>query len=236
VALRSKILKTELTPLLSSFLDIYCHQYTIIDKWTAIAWRRVWELWQSQHSNTAPCSPVFMDYLLYNIIGRDFCKENLFEYLGEGCNHSFYWHSGMCKYCIECSKIYRNNSVSYKKVSGKIIAQCSMHQNHSYEVENRRKKKCKICDSTQLNKAKVVNRYLPCTHSDGHTRIAQSEYVRLDNSPFPELCECPFVHVCNPKSNDFRKLNPPKSISILGRTGWESARTSALEGGGGLMS
>jgi hypothetical protein len=37
-------------------------------------------------------------------------------------------------------------------------------------------------------------------------------------------------------TNIFKKLNPPKSISILGQTGWESAKTKRDEGGGGLMS
>ena len=31
------------------------------------------------------------------------------------------------------------------------------------------------------------------------------------------------------------QLNPPKSISILGQTGWETARTTKTEGGGRLM-
>jgi len=52
----------------------------------------------------------------------------------------------------------------------------------------------------------------------------------------PNLKECPFAAVCDPKSKKFLKLNPPKSISILGKTGWESARTRSNEGGGGLMS
>lgn len=236
VALRSGILKTELTPLLSSFLDIFCYQYSVIDEWTARAWRRVWEFWKSEFSDTAPFGPVFMDHFLYNIIGRDFCKENLYEYIGEPCKHSFYWHSGSSKYCIECCEVYRNSSVSYQEVGGKIIAKCAKHPDHSYEVENRRKKRCQICEETQLNRAKVVDRYLPCTHECGYLRIAQSQYVHPDDAPLSGIQNCPFVPVCSPKSDDFRRLNPPKSISILGRTGWESARTTTLGGGGGLMS
>lgn len=51
----------------------------------------------------------------------------------------------------------------------------------------------------------------------------------------PGITQCPFIKACNPNSSQFKKLNPPKSISILGRTGWESAKTRRDEGGGGLM-
>lgn len=45
----------------------------------------------------------------------------------------------------------------------------------------------------------------------------------------PDVNECPFVVVCKTKSENFKKLNPPKSISILGQTAGESARTKAEE-------
>lgn len=43
---------------------------------------------------------------------------------------------------------------------------------------------------------------------------------------------CLFAHVC---PQDLRLLNPPKSISIQGQTGWKSGRTNG-GGGGGIMS
>ena len=43
VALRTGILKTAI-PLVSSFLDIFCNQYSYIDDMNAEAWRRVWEI------------------------------------------------------------------------------------------------------------------------------------------------------------------------------------------------
>ena len=48
--------------------------------------------------------------------------------------------------------------------------------------------------------------------------------------------ECPFAKACNPQDSKFKKFNPPKSISILGQTGWDGARAEADCGGGGLMS
>jgi len=236
VALRSRILETELTPLLSSFLDIFCYQYSLIDDWTGRAWRRVWEIWQSEHGRTAPYGPVFMDHLLYGIVGRDFCKENLYEYVGEGCEHVFYWDSGGVKKCKECSNLHRDSTVTYRQEGGRTIAQCAKYPSHSREVENRRGKRCAMCESTPLNEARVVSRYLPCTHERGAAAIGRSKYVESADSPLHGIEECPFAVVCRPKSADFRKLSPPKSISILGKTGWDSARTSGAEGGGGLMS
>ena len=37
-------------------------------------------------------------------------------------------------------------------------------------------------------------------------------------------------------NNNYKNLQPPKSISILGQTGWTSSYTEKNNGGGGLMS
>jgi hypothetical protein len=47
---------------------------------------------------------------------------------------------------------------------------------------------------------------------------------------------CIFEDVCNPKAPGFRPLDPPKSISVKGETGWTSAYADREKGGGGLMS
>ena len=44
--------------------------------------------------------------------------------------------------------------------------------------------------------------------------------------------ECPFFAICS----KYKNLLPPKSISIKGATGWETAYTKTGDGGGGLMS
>jgi len=126
IALRTGILRTRM-PLLASYLDVYCHQYGLIDEWTRRAWRTVWEEWQRQDESSAPPTPASMDYVLYGSFGRRLCKPS----------------------------------------------------------PSRRK-----CDI------------------------------------------CLFDAICPP---DSRILNPPKSISIYGATGWESGKTNA-GGGGGIMS
>ncbi len=188
VALRTGILKTEI-PLVSSFIDIYCHQYSLIDEYNALAWRTVWEQWQKLFPKTCIESPSLIDYFVYRIIGKEFCKESLCIFECETEKHEFKWHSS-------------------------------------------RNKTCQIC---KTHKAYVIEKLLPCTDKDGFLVIEKSNFVSGDNAILPGLKECPFNVVCDSKSIHFNKLNPPKSISILGQTGWESARITKGEGGGGLM-
>ena len=64
----------------------------------------------------------------------------------------------------------------------------------------------------------------------------KNKYVSGKEAVLHGYKECPLIKVCNPMSNNFIKYNGPKSISILGRTGWNSTYTKRNEGGGGLMS
>jgi hypothetical protein len=180
VALRSGILQTSI-PLISSFLDIFCYQYGLIDNTNAQAWRRVWEIWKEDFPKTCIESPSLIDYLVYRVIGKEFCKEKLCEFECESKKHKFKWHSGRNKTC-------------------------------------------------------QISKVLPCSDVDGHLVIEKIEYVSGKDAILKGIKECPFVTVCKPKEASFKKLNPPKSISILGQTGWDSARVLSGEGGGGLMS
>jgi len=194
VALRSGILKTEV-PLLSSFLDIFCYQYNLIDNYNALAWRKVWEIWKINFPNSCIESPSLIDYLIYRIIGKEFCNENLYIYKCDAEDHIFKWHSSRNKTCQIC---YKLNGV----------------RNH----------------------ARIIKKILPCMDEEGYLAIQNNEFVSGENALLPGIKECPFVNICNPKDKDFIKFNPPKSISILGKTGWESSKVRKGEGGGGLMS
>jgi len=193
VALRTGILQTAI-PLVSSFLDIFCYQYTLIDEMNAMAWRKVWEIWQEKYPADKIESPCLIDYLVYRIIGKEFCKEKLCEFKCEEENHNFMWHSALNKTCQICLK------------KGK------------------------------RNRAVVIRKILPCSDTSGNIVIENNEFVSGRNPILPNLKVCPFEPVCNPQNPSFIKFNPPKSISILGQTGWESARVNRDEGGGGLMS
>ncbi len=193
VALRSGIIKTDIA-LISSFLDIFCYQYGLIDEINALAWRKVWEIWSRKYSTESIESPCLIDYFVYRVIGKDFCKEKLCIFECETKKHKFKWHSAKNRTCQIC---YKN------KV-----------RNHAI----------------------VIRKMLPCMDDEGYLVIEKSNFVSSSNALLPNLKECPFAVVCKPKDSNFIKLNPPKSISILGQTGWESAKTRAKEGGGGLMS
>ncbi len=193
VALRAGIIKTDIV-LVSSFIDVFCHQYGLIDEINAKAWRTVWESWKHRYPSECIESPSLMDYLIYRIIGREFCKDALATFRCEKHGHEFKWHSSRNRTCQTC-------------------------------LEN-----------NERNRAYVVRTTLPCTEDLGHIYITKNPFVSGPNAVLGGITECPFTSVCKPKDPTFRKLNPPKSISILGQTGWESARTDNDEGGGGLMS
>ncbi len=99
VALRTRVLQTGI-PLLSSFLDIFCHQYVCIDAASAEAWRAVWWAWAEKDPQGAPVSPCLMDFLLYRI-GRDYCKHALVRYQ---CTrgHTFYHFGARLRICRMC--------------------------------------------------------------------------------------------------------------------------------------
>lgn len=189
VALRTGILKSEI-PLISSFLDIFCYQYGYVDETNALAWRRVWEIWTKKYPDEAISSPCLLDYFIYNVVGKHFCKFSLNYFVCED-GHGFYWHSANNKTCQICYK-----------------------------------------ETKERKKAKLLCKSLPCDVDEG--------YIAIDKTPFaqskianPNYHQCPFKCICEQYGN--KNLMPPKSISIMGQTGWKSAYTTEESGGGGLM-
>lgn len=188
VALRTGIIKTEI-PLVSSFLDIFCYQYGYIETMNANAWRKVWEIWKRKYPKECIESPCLIDYFIYNVIGKQFCKEILHKFECETHKHTFFWHSA-------------------------------------------RNRTCQVCLRNGIKRIKAypVAKMIPCSHEEGYIAINETDYV----SSLPEeqrIDACPFKDIC--KEN--RYLQPPKSISILGATGWTTAYAKRNEGGGGLM-
>lgn len=188
VALRTGIITTAI-PLLSSFLDIFCYQYAHIEQMNAAAWRRVWEIWRNKYPEESPMSPSLLDFFVYKVVGKEFCKDSLAIFQCESLAHTFRWHSSRNRTCQVC---YANG---VKGVKASVIA--------------------KVC---------------PCSDDEGKLAILQTDFVK--SLPVDKkLRECPFSKICNVHKN----LLPPKSISILGATGWQSAYTKTGDGGGGLM-
>ncbi|HHU49262.1 MAG: hypothetical protein ACOYEH_05860 [Caldicoprobacterales bacterium] len=75
VALRSGLLELPF-PLLASYLDVYCYQYSYTDIMTQEAWRTVWTTWITIENNHCPPSPASMDYLIYKSIGKSNCANS----------------------------------------------------------------------------------------------------------------------------------------------------------------
>ena len=189
VALRTGILKSEI-PLISSFLDIFCYQYGYVDETNALAWRRVWEIWTEKHPNETITSPCLLDYFIYNVVGKQFCKFSLSYFVCEA-GHSFYWHSANNKTCQVCYK-----------------------------------------ETKERKKAKLLCKSLPCDVDEGCIAIDKTPFAQSGIAT-PNYHQCPFKHICEQYGN--KNLMPPKSISIMGQTGWNSAYTTEESGGGGLM-
>lgn len=174
VALRTGIMTCEI-PLISSFLDIFCYQYGYVDEMNAKAWRTVWEIWNQKYAEKIE-SPSLLDFFIYRIVGREFCKVNLFTYQCEN-GHTFYWNTRSKSVCPHCKK-----------------------------------------------KATVIGGGYMCDAQDGSI---------VTERLLPQYQNCPFKVICD--KNNKKRLQPPKSISILGKTGWTSAYTETNCGGGGLM-
>lgn len=189
VALRTGILKSAI-PLVSSFLDIFCYQYGYVDEMNALAWRKVWKIWQAKHPDDIIYSPCLLDYFIYNVVGKQFCNYILYYFVCEK-EHGFYWHSSKNRTCQVC---YKN--------------------------------------SGERNRAKLLCKSLPCDVDKGYIAIDQTEFAR-SNIAVPNYHQCPFNDICENYGN--KNLMPPKSISIMGQTGWSTAYTKENTGGGGLM-
>lgn len=189
IALKSGILNCAI-PLVSSFIDIFSYQYALIDTMSAKAWRRVWEIWSKKYPNEHISSPCLLDYFVYNVLGKQFCKEKLCYFLCEN-GHKFANNGARAKYCPICS----------------------------------REKKIKVS-------AKLISRNLPCINADGEKVIKNTKFV-TSHIAQPTLVQCPLKKICDACGN--KNLMAPKSISILGQTGWNSAYSEKGNGGGGLM-
>ena len=190
IALRTGIIKSKI-PLLSSFLDFFSYQYDYVDEMNAKGWRRVWEHWYRMYPDECIDSPCLMDYFIYKVIGKQFCKEILCYFRCASNKHEFKWHSSRNQTCQVC---YKNG---FRNI-----------------------------------KANLIGKTLPCLDEDGSIAIQATDFVR-QNPSMADIQHCPFKNICMENNSSF--LQPPKSISIRGQTGWTTAYARRDGGGGGLM-
>jgi hypothetical protein len=190
VALRAGLLRTDI-PLLSSFLDIFCYQYTYIDEMSAKAWRTVWQEWRELDAASAPLSPCQMDFLLYRI-GREYCDEKVVLY--------------------------------------------TCQQGHKFHHFGGRLRKCRLCPGASRLPARPVGRFLPCQLDPAQLPREGGKLLIGDKNLLTTFQGvCILEGACQPKTETFRALNPPKSISIKGETSWTQSYSYKDKGGGGMM-
>ncbi len=75
IALRTGILQFRI-PLLTSYLDVYCYQYGLVDRWNVKAWREVWKVWSTIANNHRPPTPASIDYFIYRM-GKLACRPSI---------------------------------------------------------------------------------------------------------------------------------------------------------------
>lgn len=124
-------------------------------------------------------------------------------------------------------------------VVGKQLCKYSLHyfvceKKHGFYWHSSRNKTCQKCYriTGKRNKAKLLCSSLPCEVDEGHIAIDKTEFAQ-SNIASPNYHQCPFKQICDKYGNKY--LMPPKSISIMGQTGWSTAYAKENAGGGGLM-
>lgn len=104
---------------------------------------------------------------------------------------------------------------------------------HRFYNFGARLKRCRQCRSIIT----PIKWLLPCQahphelprNEDGQLLLGDPHLLRTFDGV------CIFETVCRPKTEGFKKLSPPKAISIIGRTGWTESYALKGEGGGGMM-
>ena len=106
---------------------------------------------------------------------------------------------------------------------------------HVFKWHSPQNRTCQECyrQGIRHNHAFVIEKRLPCNDNDGNIAIQKTDFYRSGIAD-PNYDECPFKQICDDYNH--KKLQPPKSISITGKTGWTSGYSKPEEGGGGIMS
>jgi hypothetical protein len=117
------------------------------------------------------------------------------------------------------------------------VVQYTCENGHRFYYFGARLRNCPICRRAGIRtSAEPKRRFLPCQLSPSDLPRERGKLLlRGDNLLRIFDGVCIFENVCEPKTEKFRALNPPKSISIKGRTSWTSSYAHRERGGGGMM-
>lgn len=107
--------------------------------------------------------------------------------------------------------------------------------NHVFHWHSARNRSCQICyaKNGERKPARLIGKLYPCMCDD--EKLFYENKIAKDYPYLRKLQGCPFAIACKPRDDGFIMLQPPKSISILGRTGWITAYAHDGVGGGGLQ-
>jgi hypothetical protein len=114
-----------------------------------------------------------------------------------------------------------------------VLYQCQDNSSHCFWHFGGRLRRCRFCRS----EVKRVEALLPCQVPKQQLPRQANGQLMLNeqNLLFKFGGVCIFKPVCKPRSAMFKKLSPPMSISIKGRTGWTQSYSYRDQGGGGMM-
>lgn len=118
-----------------------------------------------------------------------------------------------------------------------IVVQYVCERGHIFYHFGARLKNCPTCrkEGTRTP-AQAKEKFLPCQLDSSQLPRERGKLLLRDDNLLKSFGGvCIFENVCNPKGEDFHALNPPKSISIKGKTGWTSSYAYRERGGGGMM-
>lgn len=117
-----------------------------------------------------------------------------------------------------------------------MVVQYGCERGHIFYHFGTRLKKCRICPRINRKCAHVQARFLPCQLNSEDLPRESGKLLLSDNNLLKTFNGvCIFEPVCQPKKENFRALNPPKSISIKGQTSWTNSYAYRDKGGGGMM-
>ncbi len=116
------------------------------------------------------------------------------------------------------------------------VVQYTCEKGHIFYHFGARLRNCPICRGERTHTlAQAKKRFLPCQLNPSELPRERGKLLlREDNLLKIFDGVCIFENACKPKTEAFRTLNPPKSISIKGRTSWTNSYAYRERGGGGM--